>query len=232
MKNITLILISLMFLIGCAPNVKPTHYESVVLNIPEVAAVNNKELGDTLVSKTNKTEVDSIDVYESVSPSLTTSTLTTLPGTYTAMWEGDEGVYYGGRNAIENSIGARFLSGGFVIPFGNRNSQKDVIVWVGDSGIRPIMNVYTNEDIKFTRGKVIFKDRPFFKQELIYNGRSGNNIKFLYREFRDDYMRAVFTQDIQYDLSESRTVGFKGVRLDIIKATNSQIEYIVRKPFP
>jgi hypothetical protein len=37
--------------------------------------------------------------------------------------------------------------------------------------------------------------------------------------------RPSFTQDLQYDLSEGNIVGFKGLRIEIIKAQNTKIEY-------
>lgn len=72
---------------------------------------------------------------------------------------------------------------------------------------------------------------PQFRQELIYNGKVGNNVKFLYRELSGGYMRAPFTQDIQYDLQEGKEIGFKGARIEIINSTNRKIEYKVLKSF-
>lgn len=61
--------------------------------------------------------------------------------------------------------------------------------------------------------------------EFIYNGKSNNTLKFIYREFIKDLARPSFTQDLQYDLEESNIVGFKDMRIEIIKATNSAIDY-------
>lgn len=152
--------------------------------------------------------------------------MVTFPtGTYTAIGEDTKDILYG-RNDIHAFM--HVVDGGFVISKSNRsNQQDDVRVWWG----KPSGNVASGENITFTRGTVVSKEEYFFEQELIYNGKSGNNIKFLYRELSSNMMRAPFTQDIQYDLNESKTIGFKGARIDIIKATNRQIEYIVRKPF-
>lgn len=70
-----------------------------------------------------------------------------------------------------------------------------------------------------------------FRQELIYNGRTGDSVKFLYREIKDSYLRAPFTQDITYDLKEGAEIGFKGARLKIIEASNTKIKYVVTKTF-
>ena len=35
-----------------------------------------------------------------------------------------------------------------------------------------------------------------FKQEFIYNGKIGNQAKFIYREFEDDVNSSIFKQDL------------------------------------
>jgi len=70
-----------------------------------------------------------------------------------------------------------------------------------------------------------------FKQELIYNGRLGDGLKFIYREFSGDMARPAFTQDIQYDLKTSNIIGFKNVKLEVISATNTVIKYKVISNF-
>ncbi len=70
-----------------------------------------------------------------------------------------------------------------------------------------------------------------FKQEFIYNGKVNNNLRFIYREYIMDMARPAFTQELQYDLSESSTIGFKGLRIDIEKATNTTITYKMLSSF-
>jgi len=67
--------------------------------------------------------------------------------------------------------------------------------------------------------------------EFIYNGTSGNTAKFTYREYSNDYARPEFTQETQYDLNESKIIGFKGLRIEIIKATNTLITYKILNGF-
>jgi len=66
-----------------------------------------------------------------------------------------------------------------------------------------------------------------FKRELIYNGKSKDNIKILYREFSGNLARPAFSQELMYDLSESRVIGFKDIRIRIIEATNTNIKFEV-----
>ncbi|MGZ8545817.1 MAG: hypothetical protein ACXWVU_00350 [Sulfuricurvum sp.] len=68
-----------------------------------------------------------------------------------------------------------------------------------------------------------------FKYEALYQGRIDNKIKISFREFKDDMARPAFTQDIDYELNKNgdTIVGFKGLRIKVIKATNMDITYSV-----
>jgi len=70
-----------------------------------------------------------------------------------------------------------------------------------------------------------------YSRQLFYNGKAGNTLKFTYREFIDDMARTAFTQDLQYDLSESNIIGFDGLRVEVIKATNTNITYKILSDF-
>ncbi|MDN4592141.1 hypothetical protein DBA29_27040 [Xenophilus aerolatus] len=67
---------------------------------------------------------------------------------------------------------------------------------------------------------------------MIYGGRVGDQIKLTYREFAGELARTAFSQDVQYDLTTDKTIGFKGVRIEVISATNTKLEYRVLKSFP
>jgi hypothetical protein len=66
---------------------------------------------------------------------------------------------------------------------------------------------------------------------LIYNGRAGDQVKMLYREFTDDLIRGDFSQEVQYDLREGAEIGFKGARIVIVEATNQKLRYHVARSF-
>ena len=67
----------------------------------------------------------------------------------------------------------------------------------------------------------------------LYQGVSKGTIKLSVREFLDDMARPAFTQDIPYDLEVDGTavVVFQGLRIMVLKATGTSIQYIVEKPF-
>lgn len=76
--------------------------------------------------------------------------------------------------------------------------------------------------------EAMFYQKDSFRKELIYNGKSKDSIKLLYREFNDDMARPAFSQELSYDLAESKTIGFRKMKIEIIEATNSYIKFIVR----
>ncbi|MWB94599.1 hypothetical protein GON26_09505 [Flavobacterium sp. GA093] len=70
-----------------------------------------------------------------------------------------------------------------------------------------------------------------FKKEFVYNGKSGNTLKFVYREYINDMARPAFTQDIQYDLADGNIIGIKGLRIEVISTNNMRIEYKILNDF-
>ena len=75
-------------------------------------------------------------------------------------------------------------------------------------------------------------DEPSFRQELIYNGKTGATLRFLYREFSQDMIRPAFSQELTYDLDEGSEIGFRAVRIEVMDATNILLTYRVDKSFP
>jgi len=71
-----------------------------------------------------------------------------------------------------------------------------------------------------------------FQQTLMYSGRVGDKIKFGYREFSNNLARPAFNNDVEYDLSTSNIIGYKGAQIEVISSDNSGIKYKVLKNFP
>ena len=87
------------------------------------------------------------------------------------------------------------------------------------------------EQVEFERVYEDVESEKNFVQEFLYNGKSGNTLKFSYREFKNDLIRPAFTQELQYDISESDTIGFKSLKIQIISATNTNVQYKILNSF-
>lgn len=84
---------------------------------------------------------------------------------------------------------------------------------------------YARDGIPFSKSVQQTRDELSFRKELVYTGISQTVVNILYREFKDDMARPAFSQDLKYDLSESKVVGYRGARFEIIKATNQGLTY-------
>lgn len=71
-----------------------------------------------------------------------------------------------------------------------------------------------------------------FQQTLIYSGRIGDKINIGYREFSNNNARPAFNNDVEYDLSVSNIIGYKGAQIEVIEADNTSITYRVLRSFP
>lgn len=73
--------------------------------------------------------------------------------------------------------------------------------------------------------------RDSFQQTLLYSGKVGNKINIGYREFSNSLARPAFNNNVEYDLSESKTIAYKGAQLEILEATNQHIKFRLIKNF-
>lgn len=71
--------------------------------------------------------------------------------------------------------------------------------------------------------------QDFVRKELLYSGKSANTIKVSYREFRGGFAAPAFSQNLEYDLNESKTINFQKFTLEVLSATNQTITYKVLK---
>ncbi len=85
---------------------------------------------------------------------------------------------------------------------------------------------------EYERKKQLSERGNSFQQTLIYSGRVGNKINVSYREFSNNTARPAFNNDVEYDLSSSNTIGYKGALIEVIKADNSSITYKLIRNFP
>ena len=74
---------------------------------------------------------------------------------------------------------------------------------------------------------VSVSDEGAFRAEMIYSGMSGSTVRTVYREFSENFIRAAFTQELQYDLSQDSVIAYKTIRIRVLSASNSEITFEV-----
>jgi len=67
--------------------------------------------------------------------------------------------------------------------------------------------------------------KDFVRTELLYSGKSANTIEVSYREFRGGFAAPAFSQNLEYDLAESKVVRFRRFTIEVLRADNQTITY-------
>ena len=228
-KNIQyLIFIVVISISGCstAKNIIP--FQLTYINKPNIGDEHTSELGETLVQKGKLYRYDGFQLENTVTGGGGMfKTLTLRAGTLLreSMFD-DERIYYttDKLEIYDSMLGTKMAFGGLSI---SKTDKKDILFYSSffkDFAPEPLPNL--------TKAIITDFEKPNYRQELIYNGRSGDAIKILYREYAGDMLRAPFSQDVQYDLREGKAIGFKGARIEVIDASNVKIKYRVLSSFP
>jgi hypothetical protein len=212
---------------GCSTSsLTPLSSSPQLVQEPALGEQRTAEVGDTLVSTTRLVRIAAIHIADGIDEHTKImhlpAHLTIRSGMFLARYQhGAETCYVPPEPAV--------LDG----------EKVEAVVCVPPTG-DPKVVTRDNPDepfplsgpIRFERTTVVDHTAPAFQQELVYNGRAGSVVKFLYREFISEAARPAFSQDVQYDLNEGKTIGFKSARVEIIDATNTSITYRVLAHFP
>ena len=230
MQNRIWSLIPVLTLLGGCITSRPALAPKVtVKDYPPLGEEHTAELGDTILDKGRIFELPALDLKNEVhwGDGFLVKKLTVAPGILTAQEEDRAYTYYFSPQftIYETLRGVMPARGGLMISKTNENR-----IFVFASGMAA--GGSPKPAAIFSRTTAFAQGQPSFRQELIYDGRNGNQVKFLYREFSGDLIRSAFNQQAEYDLTESKEIGFKGARIEVIEASNTQIKYKVLKSFP
>ncbi len=66
-----------------------------------------------------------------------------------------------------------------------------------------------------------------YQYELVYVGLTGSTIRLMYREYSNNFARPAFSQDLTYDLSQSKIITFRSYRIRVLEATNDSLKFVV-----
>ena len=214
-KNL-LRLLSILLIAGCATIDTVYVPEEQSFSTPLLNTVTTAGLGETMVSQGRLVEHDAIYIESETRHSLA---YTILPGYWVKEGEDKNGNFYvpsphgdaGGIRKHPFSDPWRSI----YIPFDS--SELCVVTMINLKGCEAGLEW---QDLK----QAGISDR-YFQQHLVYGGGYDNKINMVYREIVYNRARPAFDHDVEYDLSESAVVGYRGARLEIISATNSEITY-------
>lgn len=231
MKLILNILFVAVILNGCAHNRTLIHPSNTikVINYPELNVESEAEIGQSMVSTSKKAISQAIETSQEIIHNGSTYNLTIPAGILPIYTSDNQGTFYRTRppsNLTTLGVAQPDLVCGIYIPLDK--TKPTHVFWMGSPyDTTPVVDAHAGIDFKLTN--ITEPMESGFQKELIYSGISQNTISILYREFLNDMARPAFSQELKYDLSQDRLVGFQGARFEIIKADNNKIRYKVIK---
>ena len=215
----------LVILTGCAAPV--VNYQPQTQNIsePPINSLNEKQIGDELLRQGKYREHDAIRITSSVKISWA---YTIHPGYFLKMGEDKDAEYYriGGAGEDSGFVEKHAIADPYHSLMVKRDNNTVCVVTVFNAYGCDESNISSFEKIK---KPIVSQDT--IQRTLIYSGKVGNKINVGYREFSGSIARPAFSNSVEYDLSESKSIGYKGALLEIIEATNRSIKYKVISNF-
>ena len=206
-------------LVGC---VSPS-YNAIpaIKNIskPPIGSINTANVGEHMLEQgvIRETDVLVVDGNTKV------GSYTIPAGRYSKTGDNEKGMYF---NPITTS------SVMVLKPFYADPLRVIMTTLNGDLCVVTVFNVKSCEANKnFTVKKVTAMGENSFQQTLIYSGKVGNKINISYREFSGNLARPAFNNDVEYDLNQSKQIGYKGALLEVLDANNQSITYKILKNF-
>ena len=216
-----LLLGSLLSLMAVSASAEHGKISNETMTTPNIGEINTSSIGDSILEQMPATKAEAI--YFSEPQSINKTTITR--GFYRKSIDSGDYVQYDSYRAPN---GGQIGSLGSLPWFFVRKSDNSVCL-SSEWKVKP--NEKTCTPLKFEAKDWVYPARDAIEQRLIYNGKSGSKIKIGYREFINGMARPSFSNDIEYDLSDSKQIGYKGALIEVTDANNQDIKYKVLKGF-
>ena len=142
------------------------------------------------------------------------------------------GIFYGVNSSIVKTLSTETLTGR-VKSVSVKPAASGVNITANHSQGSSTWNLSEEEfNNSFEETSKVIEVEAGMQRTIEYAGINGNLVKFIYSEFKDGMARDAFTREFTIDLSGDSVAAYKGAVFEVIKATNSTIEYKVIRNFP
>lgn len=193
--------------------------------VPELNTISKVELGDSMVSKEYVSRVRGISFEGGADEPNPPGTTSVFPGDLELIASRAEGDYYSGNDTYYVMLGQRVPMGERAGVFVPSDKSKPAVIYHFANGYR-----YGTKPVTYKPKDIVKFTPESFRRELVYSGVSQNTLTLMYREFKDNMARPAFTQELKYDISQNRVIGYKGARFEVVEAGNTMITYKVLSP--
>ncbi|EGR2854045.1 hypothetical protein DMW08_23805 [Vibrio parahaemolyticus] len=220
------LVLSTSLLFGCAssPNIAYNYSgNTVTYNTPSNGQINTAYVGDSILRQDIYKEVEALNIQSPVKYGL----YHFPSGNYEKIGNDDKYDFFEPLSteetgaALNQEGNARIYVQAIAVEKGS-NAQICPI-----HAISGMACLNANFNVEKTKSK----KEASFEQTLIYNGTAGSKINVGYRELANDKARPTFNNNVEYDLSKSKSISYKGAKIEVIEANNSSITYKVTSPF-
>ena len=207
---------------GCATpdfNYRP---DTTNISQPPLNQLITSYVGDTMLRQGKYTEHEAIYITEKIDVGWAYDL---LPGYYLKKGEDKQTeTFYPGGGDESGHITKAALADPWSAVMTHKQKDKICVITVFNA-------TSCKKAARYERRKKPVLTHDSFQQTLIYSGKVGTKINISYREFSNSLARPAFNNDVEYDLSSSPTIGYKGARITVLKATNEYIKYRVLSNF-
>jgi hypothetical protein len=206
---------------GCAVTYDPnTSSKTTLVDFPPIGEVNTAYVGDSMMSKGLQVQSEAVVLKTSVD-----GVYYDIPsGTYDMLGTNKDGYIFKTITRDNKMVLMGPLSDPYQALGVKNNNLKELCV-ITTFGAYQCYNA--DLEIKMVSSTT----EASFQQTLIYSGKVGNKVNVGYRESSNDMARPAFNNDVEYDLNESKEIGYKGAIVEILSADNKKITYRVIKSF-
>jgi len=192
---------------------------------PPLNTVITVNIGDSMLRQGKYIKHDAIYLKQDTKAKGLTTSYTFTRGYYLKKGEDDKSEFYLPSNGLDSG---QVIESALIDPF-------QIIRLDKKSGKLCGVTIYNFEECTskadYEKKKYPVTSSDSFQQTLIYSGKVGNKINIGYREFSNGFARPAFNNDVEYDLSESSIIGYKGARIEVIEVTNEYIKYRLLQNF-
>lgn len=212
--------------VSIIPACATTHYnympQKLEISEPPLGSIDTTYIGDSMLRQGNFTEHDAMYLE---SDQKINWAYTLKEGYYLKQGEDENSEFYRPSRDVDSGYVEQAPTAD---PWESIQAYKDGKKLC----VVTVFNLHVcNSEALFKREKKLLLRADSCQQTLIYNGKAGNKINVAYREFCNNFARPAFNNTVEYDLSESHIIGYKGARVEIIEATNDHIKFKVLSNF-
>lgn len=201
------------FLAACVSVPQPVAPQTEELNPPPTGEVATASMGEHLLDQGRLTRKTVLELKEPI-----TGSHQLRPGVYGIKGRDDDKQSFSA--VVENRP--------------PRERVQYVAVYHDEPDKLCMVTIYSTKSACYERDFVIREQilgDASYRQTIVYTGLVGDRLRLSYREYADDMERPSVSNDVEYDLTSSTIISYRGAQLEVIEASNEEITYKVLRGF-